>query len=124
MLFIGIQTHGMIGRNAFVYCVIMIVNRPPHGSYGSFMLSEIERKSDISFDLCRFSMSNIKLDSLWTNLKATSIFIARKRCLGQGNDFTRTCHSVHRWEGVSVWLCLDRDCPGKETLLDRDLPVR
>ena len=31
------------------------------------------------------------------------IFTARKRSLGQGNIFTRVCHSVHRGGGVSVW---------------------
>ena len=30
------------------------------------------------------------------------IFTARKRSLGQGNVFTRMCHSVHRGKGVSV----------------------
>ena len=30
------------------------------------------------------------------------IFTARKRSLGQGNVFTRVCHSVYRGEGVCV----------------------
>ena len=69
--------------------------------------------------------------------------IARKRSLGQGNVFTRVCHSVHRGEGalcmisLPVWLpgpmflpgglCLWSHVPSgrvsiTDTPFDRDLP--
>ena len=130
MIFIGIQTHGMIGRNVFVYCVLLIVNRRPHGSSGSFMRNEIKRESDFFFDLCHSSMSNIKLDSLWTNLKATPFLPPANDVWGKvmillASVILSTGGRGSLSGGVSLTeIPLDRDFPWKKTLLERDLHVR
>ena len=55
---------------------------------------------------------------IWAD--ARYIFTARKQSLGQGNVFTRVCHSVHRGEGVFVCVCVGASLPDRETPLNRD----
>ena len=83
------------------------------------MLSKIEHKNDFSIDLCHFSMSNIKLDSLWTNLKATPFLPPTNDVWGKvmillASVIRSTCGRGSLSGGVSLTETpLDRDSPWK-----------
>ena len=84
--------------------------------------------------LLRFTIRNIWIQSLWTDMALPGSFIkvgiwyftARKRGLGQGNVFTPLCLSVHGvegspWQGPPSWT----EIPPQhwtEIPLNRDTP--
>ena len=56
--------------------------------------------------------------------KLSIYFTARKRSLGQGNDFTIVCHSVHGGDGggVQVSVTDTPPLPNRGPLMNRDPP--
>ena len=87
------------------------------------MRNKIKRESDFFFDLCRFSMSNVQLDSLWTNLKATSFLPPANYVWGKVMILLASVSLSTGGRGSLSGGCLpDRDPSGQRLPLEKDSP--